>query len=307
MLPARPLGRARPIGTRRLPWIPLACTAKRLTTLSPLTTLLPLPHTPAGRFVHTRNMTGLTDKAAERMKQVLLSGGDRDAPSIPGLGVMSPGSAGRASFSSSVGGSGATMSVEVPMAAEIHSSNGVGLGTPFKDSMMSALSAAGGLPRGRPAPLVTSAMPFRRDATEVGSPEPRAEPKSSMSTYDALGMGGTPGSPLRVGGSVSIFAGASPTSNRIAPTPAFNTLRGHTAGRSPLSPFGAPVRGANVDNSRMLPNLDGTRATVQARSIRSQTANVNGFGARGGGNTSQLQAYGSSYRAPTTLRPGGAY
>jgi hypothetical protein len=72
-------------------------------------------------------------------------------------------------------------------------------------------------------------------------------------------------------------------------------------------PNGAPVRGANVDNSRMLPNLDGTRATVQARSIRSQTANVNGFGARGGGNTSQLQAYGSSYRAPTTLRPGGAY
>ncbi len=241
--------------------------------------------------MHTRIMTGLTDKAAERMKQVLLSGGDRDAPSIPGLGVMSPGSAGGASFCSSVGGSGATMSVEVPMAAEIHSSNGVGLGTPFKDSMMSALSAADGLPRGRLAPLVTSAMPFRRDATEVGSPEPRAEPKSSMSTYDALGMGGTPGSPLRVGGSVSIFAGAWLTSNRIAPTPAFNTLRGHTVGRSP---FGAPVRGANVDGSRMLPNLDGTRATVQARLIRSQTANVNGFGARGGGNTSQLQAHGSA-------------
>ena len=261
--------------------------------------------------MHTRNMTGLTDKAAERMKQVLLSGGDRDAPSIPGLGVMSPGSAGRASFCSSVGGSGATMSVEVPMAAETHSPNGAGLGTPFKDSMMSALSAAGSLTRGRPAPVVTSALPFRRDATEVGSPDPRAEPKSSMSTYDALGMGNTPGSPLRVGGSVSIFAGATPTSNRIAPTPAFSTLRGHTAihtaVRSPLSPFGAPVRGANVDGSRMLPNLDGTRATVQARSIRSQTANVNGFGARGGVNTSQLQAYGSAFRAPTTLRPGGAY
>ena len=38
--------------------------------------------------MHTRNMTGLTDKAAERMKNVLLQGGDgADAAPIPGLGA----------------------------------------------------------------------------------------------------------------------------------------------------------------------------------------------------------------------------
>ena len=40
---------------------------------------------PSGRFVHTRNISGLTEKCAQRMAQVLISGGDGDAPPVHGL------------------------------------------------------------------------------------------------------------------------------------------------------------------------------------------------------------------------------
>ena len=66
----------------------------------------PLPHAPSrcavlcttGRFVHTRNMSGLTDKCAQRMTSLLLSGGDSDAGPIPGLPSEAVGSSASSGF-----------------------------------------------------------------------------------------------------------------------------------------------------------------------------------------------------------------
>ena len=50
----------------------------------------------SGRFVHTRNISGLTDKCAQRMSQVLISGGDGDAGPVPGIPSAEGNAAGRA-------------------------------------------------------------------------------------------------------------------------------------------------------------------------------------------------------------------
>ena len=72
---------------------------------------------PAGRFVHTRNISGLTDKCAQRMSQVLISGGDGDAGPVPG--IPSEGNAAASPTRDPFGPGGAASAGGMPLASHL--------------------------------------------------------------------------------------------------------------------------------------------------------------------------------------------
>jgi hypothetical protein len=72
---------------------------------------------PAGRFVHTRNISGLTDKCAQRMSQVLISGGDGDAGPVPG--IPSDGNAAASPTRDPFGPGGAASAGGMPLASHL--------------------------------------------------------------------------------------------------------------------------------------------------------------------------------------------
>ena len=259
-------------------------------------------------------MTGLTDKAAERMKQVLLSGGEQNSapiPGIPGGGRGSPSSNylasdAHASSASAMGGAPVSAGGASSVAAASQPQ-------PFKDSMLArgasiGLGAGGGLASRRASgssfgsPTVS---PFRGDATEVGAGG--ADPRSP----EVRGVTPAPGSPTPLGtpgglrNGVSIFQNSiqgsinSPQAVGQNSRQAYMAARGHTAGRPRLSAFGAPATGL-APSGPLLPNVDVSRSTFQPRNHRSQTASTWAAPARGAA---------PAFRAPGSqaLRGGPSY
>ena len=264
--------------------------------------------------MHTRNISGLTDKCAQRMAQLLLSDGDPDACPIPGLPASSVGT----------GAPGAPnpMRDARSEARDFFSSNGPS--TPGKPSLGGRSTTPGttqavrrttgfpnGSPLGNPPSSVDHFAPASASAgLGLGMDLPAARPPVlGLSGHAAAGepgtyLGGPPGMGGLSAGAMSpiqrsIFRGGHDATGgghprgllQNPPSPISSPqIRGHTAagGRITLGgstpPFGSPFHSAaggasfepNGGGGR-LPHVRTAAPSVSRSPLRSQTASV-GFG-----------------------------